>query len=252
MYRILIFVICFLLAAAGANAQTQSRPLTNEDIVKMVQAGLGDDIIIATIRQSDSAEFDVSPTGLIRLRGAGVSDIIIRSMMDRTAGKGNVPEAGVQQRPAPRQATSPEPRSAQRITPAPGTQQTQFIRREPVVALLLSGLWPGIGQFYNGPSEKEKGMIMAGAAAGCLVVAVASISSCDYNYYYGYSDCSGSAAGMMLGMLGYAGTAIYSMYDAATRAGELNRQHGFAINIQPEILGGRTGVRASVQYSFSF
>jgi hypothetical protein len=45
---------------------------------------------------------------------------------------------------------------------------------------------------------------------------------------------------------------LYSIYDAATRAGELNREHGVAINVRPETFGGQTGVRAPVGYTFAF
>lgn len=54
--------------------------LTNEQIIQMVEAKLPDDVIIATIRKS-SSKFDLTPDALIKLKAAGVSDAVLRAMM---------------------------------------------------------------------------------------------------------------------------------------------------------------------------
>lgn len=54
--------------------------LTNEQIIQMVAAKLPDDVIIATIRKSAS-KFDLTPDALIKLKAAGVSDAVLRAMM---------------------------------------------------------------------------------------------------------------------------------------------------------------------------
>jgi Zn/Cd-binding protein ZinT len=54
--------------------------LTIEQIIDMVKAKLSDDIIITTIQKSGS-KFDLTPDALIKLKTAGVSDAIIRTMM---------------------------------------------------------------------------------------------------------------------------------------------------------------------------
>lgn len=54
--------------------------LTNEQIIQMVAAKLPDDVIIATIRKSGST-FDLTPDALIKLKTAGVSDAVLRAMM---------------------------------------------------------------------------------------------------------------------------------------------------------------------------
>ncbi len=54
-------------------------PLTIDQIIQMVTAKLADDIIIATIQKSGS-KFDLAPEALIKLKGAGVSDAVIRAM----------------------------------------------------------------------------------------------------------------------------------------------------------------------------
>jgi hypothetical protein len=54
--------------------------LTNEQIIQMVAAKLPDDVIIATIRKSGS-KFDLTSDALIKLKTAGVSDAVLRAMM---------------------------------------------------------------------------------------------------------------------------------------------------------------------------
>jgi hypothetical protein len=60
---------------AAATAQ-----LTIDQIIQMVNAKLPDDVIIATIRKWDS-KFDFTPDALINLKSAGVSDAVLRAMM---------------------------------------------------------------------------------------------------------------------------------------------------------------------------
>lgn len=60
--------------------------LTNDAIVKMVKAGLAEDVILNMI-QSQPAQFTVTPDAMIALKGDGVSDKVIAAM----AGKGASP-----------------------------------------------------------------------------------------------------------------------------------------------------------------
>lgn len=71
---VLLFVSGFL-KASGPDDQ-----LTNEDIVKMVKAGLGTQIILATIA-SQAGSFNVSPDALVALKNAGVNDEIIAALV---------------------------------------------------------------------------------------------------------------------------------------------------------------------------
>ncbi len=54
--------------------------LTIDQIIQMAAAKLPDDVIIATIRKSGS-KFDLTPDALIKLKNAGVSDAVLRAMM---------------------------------------------------------------------------------------------------------------------------------------------------------------------------
>ena len=65
-----------LLFATPASAET----LTNEQIVRMAAAGLGDQVLIAKIKASDN-KFDTSTDGLLALRKKGVSNAVIAAMI---------------------------------------------------------------------------------------------------------------------------------------------------------------------------
>jgi len=55
--------------------------LTNDAIVTMVKAGLGEEVIISKIKISQ-AQFDLSTDGMLRLKKEGVGDPIIKAMME--------------------------------------------------------------------------------------------------------------------------------------------------------------------------
>jgi hypothetical protein len=75
MKKIHLFIGAFCLGLISLNAA-----LTNESVVKMVSAGLGDDTIIAAI-QKEECDFDVSVDGLIALKQAEVPDAVIKAMI---------------------------------------------------------------------------------------------------------------------------------------------------------------------------
>jgi hypothetical protein len=91
-------------AAPGAQAGdqqggTQPPPasaVTNDDIIKMIQAKLGDSLIIAKIKSSPCA-FDTSTDGLVKLKQAGTSDAVLQTMVEG----GCQPIAAVPAQPAP-------------------------------------------------------------------------------------------------------------------------------------------------------
>lgn len=60
--------------------QKATAQLTVDQVIQMVAAKLPDDVIIATIRKSGS-KFDLTPDALIKLKTAGVSDAVLRVMM---------------------------------------------------------------------------------------------------------------------------------------------------------------------------
>lgn len=62
------------LQAAGAEV------LTNEGVITMTKAGLGDSVVVAKIRASQTA-FDLSVDEMVRLKGEGVSDEVLNAMI---------------------------------------------------------------------------------------------------------------------------------------------------------------------------
>jgi hypothetical protein len=67
-------------------ATTVSQPseiVTNEDILRMIEAKLPDSVIITKIKNS-ACKFDTNTTGLIKLKQAGVSDAVIQAMVECT------------------------------------------------------------------------------------------------------------------------------------------------------------------------
>jgi hypothetical protein len=76
-----LFLAWIPAVALGVIAFGQTA-LTNDTIIKMVRAGLGEDVVISTIT-SQPAKFVTSPDDLIALKGAGVSDRVIGVMVER-------------------------------------------------------------------------------------------------------------------------------------------------------------------------
>ena len=76
----LSLVAALILFSGILEASGPAKPLTNEDVVKMVQAGLDPQIILATIKSQPGA-FDVSPEALVALKNAGVNDEIIAALL---------------------------------------------------------------------------------------------------------------------------------------------------------------------------
>jgi hypothetical protein len=77
------FITVFSVASTSA-APAGQKPLTNNDIMSMVQAGLPSDVVIEKIKTSKTA-FDTSTEALVALKRAGVAADIIRLMVNPAA-----------------------------------------------------------------------------------------------------------------------------------------------------------------------
>ncbi|MFO1095523.1 MAG: glycine zipper domain-containing protein [Planctomycetaceae bacterium] len=71
-------------AIAQAQASQMAAALTNYDLIRMAQSGLGDEVIINAM-QTRGGRFDLSVDALIQLRDAGVSDRVITSVQQASA-----------------------------------------------------------------------------------------------------------------------------------------------------------------------
>lgn len=79
--------LLILVMTLTVHAQTAEKPpLTNKDVIKMVQAGLSESIVVATIQENHS-NYDTSPDGLITLQKAGVTQKEMNAMMSRQQGE---------------------------------------------------------------------------------------------------------------------------------------------------------------------
>lgn len=84
---VLGFLILTLLAGASVFAQN-SKALTNQDVVSMEKSLLPESVILSAIKTNDT-DFDVSATGLIALKKAGVSAKVMQAMLDAANNKKN-------------------------------------------------------------------------------------------------------------------------------------------------------------------
>jgi hypothetical protein len=78
-----LMLLCLALLTEGVVGQSRSseKPITNDDVVAMVKAGLSEAVIIAAIKKS-SRDFQTGPGALISLKQAGVSESIIQVMVE--------------------------------------------------------------------------------------------------------------------------------------------------------------------------
>jgi len=95
--------------ATQAPAAAASTAMTNADVVKLVKAGIGDDVVISAIRGAKERKFALGADALVQLKTDGVSDRIIGVMLDPTAA------------PAAAAAASPAPAPAPNTPPPPPT-----------------------------------------------------------------------------------------------------------------------------------
>lgn len=81
--------------------QPAPQGLNNEAIIKLVKAGLSDDLIVSTIGNS-AGTYNVSADGMIALKGAGVSDRVVSAIVAKSAAAAQpVPSAVLPLTPMP-------------------------------------------------------------------------------------------------------------------------------------------------------
>ena len=69
--------------SGSAHPGKKTKGLTNDDVIKLVKAELGDKVVIDKIRSSPGDKLDTSTEALIRLKKAGVSKAVIDAMIKR-------------------------------------------------------------------------------------------------------------------------------------------------------------------------
>jgi hypothetical protein len=86
-------ILCLLILfscqfAIAVNAQTKREVLTNTKIIELVNLGLGNELIVQKIKQSE-CRCDTSSEGLKQLKAAKVSDEVIMAMLGNSANDEN-------------------------------------------------------------------------------------------------------------------------------------------------------------------
>ena len=81
----LLFLLCPLLVS--------QQPLNNDTVIKLLKAGISDDLVVSTINSSPG-NYDASANGLIALKSGGASDKVISAIVLKGAvGAGSVQSA---------------------------------------------------------------------------------------------------------------------------------------------------------------
>jgi len=86
----IVFLLCLVLVSAVLinAAAPNDKPFTNQDVISMVKNLLPESVILSAIK-SNETNFDVSATGLIALKKAGVSSKVMEAMLDVVNRKNN-------------------------------------------------------------------------------------------------------------------------------------------------------------------
>ena len=92
----------FLLAGGANIARAQALPPGVQDVVKLSQAGISDEVILTQIR-NNAAIYNLTADQIILLKNQGVSQPVIKALM--TGGAAAIPAPG----PAPVALPSPMP-----------------------------------------------------------------------------------------------------------------------------------------------
>jgi len=77
-----LLVACIVLSSSICVAQ---EPLTNESVIKLIKAGLSEEIVISMVK-SQPAKYNVGTDQIIALKKEGVPDRVLAAMIEKSAG----------------------------------------------------------------------------------------------------------------------------------------------------------------------
>jgi hypothetical protein len=160
------FLISVLFIAALPLRATPS--LTNNDVVTLAKAGLGEETIIAAIQAQD-ASFDISVRALLKLKQEGVTSNVLRAMIAAMSKKGTTASASVQGA-----STSVNQASDREAAPAPAPAKKSWRKSvgEAVgraIAAAKSNVEQGTGQVGNSFGQfgsSFKNALLSGSSNG--------------------------------------------------------------------------------------
>ncbi len=133
-YRLASLILCGALTVGGVALAQTIETLRNSDIVTMVKAGLGAELIVQKV-ETTASQFDTNTDALSVLKAAGVPDSVIAAMLRASSARTAPPP----QPPAPTVATSPAPSIP--TGPLAGTSGRPVIVVEPF-AVSKDLTWP--------------------------------------------------------------------------------------------------------------
>jgi hypothetical protein len=125
--------LSLLLTTCLCTAQQLSKKMTNKDVIDLVGLGLPDDLIIDKIQSADATNFDTSVAGLKALKGAKVSNEVIRAMINPHAAPASTAAAP----PAPAATTEDAPAPAEPEVSAPPPPMVGGLPKEVGVYVLV-------------------------------------------------------------------------------------------------------------------
>lgn len=126
-----------------ANAQAAAQAVTNFDLVEMTRAGVGEDLIISSIR-SRGCRMDLSPAGLIALKQSGVSDRVVLAAQSMAPGGYATPAPAVA---APYSSGPTVVYDAPIAVVAP--PPVYYVRPRPAVEFYFGPTWGGGGYYHH-------------------------------------------------------------------------------------------------------
>jgi hypothetical protein len=122
IFAILLLIFCPIIVA--------QQPLNNDSVIKLVKAGVSDDLIITEINGS-TGSFDTSPDGIIALKTAGASDKLVSAIVLKVAASPVPATARVSTPPAAQDPNDPmsqhEPGIYMMTTNSDGTKKMTLL-----------------------------------------------------------------------------------------------------------------------------
>jgi hypothetical protein len=81
MKRLISVAAAIVIAVSLCAAQNAQKTMKVSDVVDLVQAGIPEDVVITKLRKANHA-FDLSAQEMLQLKKSGVSDNVIKAMID--------------------------------------------------------------------------------------------------------------------------------------------------------------------------
>ncbi len=177
-----------LVVLAFAAVAQNKRPLTNDDIIKLVKDGFTGDVVVAMIEANDSA-YDVSLDGLNSLKAAGISSPVMQAMLKAEAQKRQSPNAS-----SPPPQTAPPTPAAPMMPPTMPGAASSYMQQ---IMGMMSGAGGGGGMVD--PSQLPPLTIVSGAAPLSVRPSIAQVASTQTSGD-GMPGAGSQAVGMLAGL----------------------------------------------------